>query len=123
MEVEGTSEKWRKNYDHNSQKITSELEQRRKLAFLRVDSAGKTVNSISEVPINSVVIHVFTWCVLLLGHKWHLGMIINCMGHFHMKSQQPYYFVFQNSEKVAMFHTNYVGGELFPCVNASLYTQ
>ena len=46
-------------------------------------------------------------------------MIINCMGQFHMKSQQPYYFVFQNSEKAAMFQTNSVGGELFSCVNAS----
>ena len=36
-----------------------------------------------------------------------------------MKSQQPYYFVFQNSEKVAMFQTNSVGGELFSWVNAS----
>ena len=36
-----------------------------------------------------------------------------------MKSQQPYYFVFQNSEKAAMFQTNSVGGELFSCVNAS----
>ena len=57
--------------------------------------------------------------MLLSGHKWPLGMIINCMGHFHMKSQQPYYFVFQNSEKVAMFQTNSVGGELFSLVNAS----
>lgn len=69
--------------------------------------------TLSEVPINSVVIHVFTWCVLLSGHKRPLGMIINCMGHFHIKSQQPYYFVFQNSEKAAMFQTNSVGGELF----------
>jgi len=36
-----------------------------------------------------------------------------------MKSQQPYYFVFQNSEKAAIFQTNSVGGELFSCVNAS----
>ena len=75
----------------------------------------------SEVPINSVVIHVFTWCVLFYWHKGPLDNYDHKLYGAFSHEIPAAILLFQNSEMAAIFvfDTSSAGGELFSCVNAS----